>query len=425
MKLDTPINPNYAATVVTIQKVTKLKSNKKLGKQACDNVVAVNLLGYQAITGSDVKPGDRGLLFTTETQLSNMYLHVNNLFRDPTLNIDKTKKGYFEKNGRIRAQKFRGHVSNALFMPLSSVADFSVKPEDLVDGDTFDYLNGIEVCRKYIPFVNEQKNTSKAQTRKSRVDLKHLPEHFTTPNYFKVGETIDNKENVVVTQKIHGTSVRIAHTYVEVKHGLLSKLAAFFGVPVKHYEMDYVFGSRKVVKDPNNPDQVHYYANDVWTQEGKNYVGVIPQNFVVYAEIAGRLSNGEEIQKDYSYGLNNAKVYVYRVVTINEQGYTVDLAWDQVKEFCEAHGMLHVPELWRGTMKDFNKKSTLKKFIDVPLYKKFPQALPVGDGLVDEGVCVRVDRMTPVIMKAKSPIFYEHESKMLDEEVKDVEQQQS
>lgn len=425
MKLDTPINPNYAGTVVSVTAVTKLKSNKKFGKQACDNVVGVTFNGFQAIVGSETKVGDRGILFPTGTQLSELYLHVNNLYRDPTKNIDGTKKGYFESNGRIRAQKFRGHVSNALFMPLSSVSDYSVKAEDLKDGDVFDYLNGMPVCCKFVPFVNEPKLIQKAATRKSRVDLKHLPEHFTTPNYFKVGETIDNKENVIVTQKIHGTSVRIAHTYVEVKHGFLAKVASFFGVPVMRYKMDYVFGSRKVVKDANNPEQKHFYANDVWTQEGKQYIGVIPQNFVIYAEIAGKLSNGEPIQKGYTYGLNNAKVYVYRVVTINEQGYTVDLAWDQVKEFCEAHGMLTVPELWRGTMKDFNKKSNLKKFIDVALYKKFPQALPVEAGLVDEGVCVRVDRLTPVIMKAKSPIFYEYESKMLDEEAKDIEQQES
>ena len=424
MKLETT-NPNYCATVVTIKAVNKLKANKKAGTLACDNLLGTTINGFQAIVGNDTKVGDRGILFTVETQLSDLFCKTNNLYRHTELNLDVEKKGYMEDNGRIRAQKFRGHVSNALFMPLSSLFYYGVEDADLKDGDEFNSINGIEVCTKYVVPVKESNTYTRTPAKKTRVDLKHMPEHFTTPNYFKVGELIGEDENVVITQKIHGTSVRIANTYVERKLTLMDKIASFFGANVEKYEMDYVFGSRKVIKDANNPDQNHYYEHDVWSQEGKNYIGVIPENFIVYAEIAGKLSNGAEIQKDYSYGMQNAKVYVYRVVTINKQGLTVDLAWDQVKEFCEKYGMLHVPELARMTMKEFNKKSTQKKFIDKALYKKFPQALPVGDGLVDEGVCVRVDRMNPVIMKAKSPIFYEHETKMLDTQAVDVEAEQS
>lgn len=425
MKIEKPVNPNYCATVVTITKINKLTANKKKGTQACDNLVGVTINGFQAIVGNDTKVGDRGILFTTETQLSDLFCKTNNLYRHSELNLDKDKKGYMEDNGRIRAQKFRGHVSNALFMPIGSLFYFGVEDADLTDGQEFDKVNDIMVCCKYVVPVNQSSTYKPTEAKKTRVDIKHMPEHFTTPNYFKVGEVIGADEDIIVTQKIHGTSVRIANTYVERKLTLMDKVAKFFGANVEQYEMDYVFGSRKVVKDPNNPDQKHYYEHDVWTQEGKNYIGVIPENFVVYAEIAGKLSNGAEIQKDYSYGMQNAKVYVYRVVTINKQGLTVDLAWDQVKEFCETYGMLHVPELARMTMKEFNKKSNLKKFIDKALYKKFPQALPVGDGLVDEGVCVRVDRMNPVIMKAKSPIFYEHETKVLDSGEVDTESSQS
>jgi hypothetical protein len=45
------------------------------------------------------------------------------------------------------------------------------------------------------------------------------------------------------------------------------------------------------------------------------------------------------------------------------------------------------------------------------------RALPVGKtpkGLVDEGVCVRWDGLQPLILKAKSPVFLGHETKLLD-----------
>jgi hypothetical protein len=51
--------------------------------------------------------------------------------------------------------------------------------------------------------------------------------------------------------------------------------------------------------------------------------------------------------------------------------------------------------------------------------------LSLGENnLVDEGIVVRIDRRTPYCMKAKSPIFLEHETKLLDEEVTDIEADQ-
>lgn len=419
MQLNKPVNANYCATVVRVSKINKLKG--------CDNVVGVPFFGFQAITSKDTKVGDLGVVFPVETQLSQQYSHFNNLYRHADLNEDKGKKGYLDDNCRIRAQKFRGHTSNALFMPLESLSTFGVDIADFKEGDEFDELNGVSVCNKYVVYTPEMKAQAKAIRKDSRVDSIHLPEHFATDNFYKVSGQLSNDEQVIVTQKLHGTSVRIAHTYVSRKLTLVERVAKFFGAKVVEQEHDYVFGSRKVIKDANNPDQVHYYDHDIWSQEGKNYVGIIPENFIVYAEIVGKLSNGQPIQQDYNYGMNNAKVYVYRVCTINSKGQTVDLTWDQVKAFCDLNGMLTVPELWRGTLGEFKLKRNLKKFIDKRLADKFEQALPVSEGLVDEGVCVRVEgtRLTPYIMKAKSPLFFEHETAMLDARATDIEAEAS
>ena len=45
---------------------------------------------------------------------------------------------------------------------------------------------------------------------------------------------------------------------------------------INKYVYDYVFGSRKVIKDPNNPDQNHFYGEDVYTREGKKLEGLLP-----------------------------------------------------------------------------------------------------------------------------------------------------
>ena len=114
MKLIPPANPNYAATVIRVKNLVPLAN--------CDNVVGLPLMGMQAIVGKDTKVDDLGILFPTEVQLSEEYLRFNNLYRHTELNADpNAKAGYFEYNGRVKSMKFRGHRSDAFFMPLESL----------------------------------------------------------------------------------------------------------------------------------------------------------------------------------------------------------------------------------------------------------------------------------------------------------------
>src|SRR4051794_7797380 len=114
MKLEAPENENYAAVVVSITRTVPLEN--------CDNVVGTPLLGFQAIVGKDTQVGDLGIVFPAEVQLSNDYASRNNLHRHGHLNASPEVKGYLEDNGRVKALKFRGHRSDCLFMPLSSLA---------------------------------------------------------------------------------------------------------------------------------------------------------------------------------------------------------------------------------------------------------------------------------------------------------------
>ena len=91
-----------------------------------------------------------------------------------------------------------------------------------------------------------------------------------------------------------------------------------------------------------------------------------------------------------------------------------------VKEFCKDRGLKHVPELGRMSARHF--KAYVEDYLDISFnefgYKDCP---PVAPKLVDEGVCVRVDGLSPYILKAKSPVFLQHETKLLDKGVEDME----
>jgi len=142
MKLKKPVNQNYCATVIEIKNIIELDD--------CDNVVHTNIMGNLVITSKDTNIGDIGLYFPVETQLSDVYCSVNNLYRHSEKNSDPDKKGYMEDNRRIRCVKFRGHESQGLFMPIESISEFLDEGDKLVLGNEFDELNGYSICNKYV-----------------------------------------------------------------------------------------------------------------------------------------------------------------------------------------------------------------------------------------------------------------------------------
>ena len=156
MKINKPKNSNYAAVVIEIKTLVQL--------EGCDFVQAAIIFGNQVIVSKDIKVGDIGLYFPLECQLSHEFVSNNNLYRHPELNVDQNKKGYFDDNRRIKCVKFRGHKSEGLYMPLSSLEFIVFKQSEekfpklswipselgIVLGLEFDELNGIEICKKYI-----------------------------------------------------------------------------------------------------------------------------------------------------------------------------------------------------------------------------------------------------------------------------------
>ena len=433
MKLEKPVNENYAAVVVEVKALRELEN--------CDNVQGLSVFGLQAIVDKSVKVGDLGLFFPAETQLSEEFAKMNNLHRHTDRNADPNEKGYFEDNRRVKALKFRGHASNAFFIPLESL-DYLNKVKGVVDpreffkaGDTFDKIGDHEICKKYVlkePGVNRGPSA-----KVKRVDLKVFPVHIDTDNYWRNADKIPGDAEVVVTQKLHGTSGRWGKVPVTQDLTWLEKIARKLGVRVADKQTQLVAGSRMVVKSIDGEleeGKNHFYLTDLWSEWGKTLHDLIPDNFIVYGELVGWTSDSTPIQKNYTYDLEPGKseLYVYRVAVVTEAGRTVDLSWSQVKEFCFETGLKHVPEIRRIHHKDFDvdlyidsvlyedwSDNEAGSFADVPIRLSDPKT-------VDEGVVVRYDGPQGVyLLKAKSPIFLAHETKMLDEEAVDIEAEEA
>ena len=190
MKLEPPVNENYAATIVA------LKGIRDVG---LDTLNAVTLMNYQALIGKDHPEGTLGVLFTAETRLSEEFCRKNNLHRHGHLNDDPGVTGFMEDNRRVRAVKFAGQRSDAFWLPLESLAYTGVKVSEFSVGDTFDHLKGRQICQKHkVP--RPQKDALGHTLPESRVGEKHFPVHFDTPNYFRNNHLISDDTDIVVTQ---------------------------------------------------------------------------------------------------------------------------------------------------------------------------------------------------------------------------------
>ncbi len=73
--------------------------------------------GFPIVVRRDqVKEGDIMVYVANECELNPTFCKKNNLFEDSSLNEDDTKKGYFNKYGRVRIVKLRGQASMVIFL---------------------------------------------------------------------------------------------------------------------------------------------------------------------------------------------------------------------------------------------------------------------------------------------------------------------
>jgi hypothetical protein len=351
---------------------------------------------------------------------------MNNLYRDSKLNSDKDKAGYIEDSGRVKSLKLRGNTSTALFMPLSCFAYLGVNPEDFKEGDTFTHIDGREICRKYVIKVNQSRtNKVKGQTVKRKlVDENIFKRHIETEHFLRNLKQFKDDDTIIVTEKIHSTSGRFANLRIERKLSRLETVLKWLGVKIDNTEYRYICGSRQVVKEDGSEQS--FYQTNVWHNEMEKIKLCIPKDTVIYGEIVGW--DGEKpLQKNYTYRLpiGSTVLYVYRIASVNPDGFMVDWSWSQIKTFCNNTGIKYCPEIFVGKFKDFDYTVFENKKFREDL--GLTQCLPLDDDApCSEGLVIRLEgNNIPYLTKYKSPDFYLHEGVIISSGIVDTESQES
>ncbi len=419
MKLEVT-NKNYNAIVVKINNLIEL--------DWCDNVLWFPIYWIQAIVSKDTKIWDIWILFWTEVSLSNEYCKNNNLYRNSENNLLIESKWYLNDTWRVKAVKFRWHKSSALFMPTKSLAYLNIPYDELKEWDSFNEINWIEICKKYIPEnkTSKQLNTNKTKwinKKFEKITNKTLPEHIDTDNYFRNTHRYNSEDRIVVTQKLHWSSWRFWNciSNIELKRyeKLLSKIV---NINSKQYESFYA--SRRVIKNGmiiNNNN--NYYKEDIWKKINERIKWLIPQDWIIYWEIIWR-SWDKPIQKWYTYDLNKWEIelYVYRISIVNQQWIFWDLSWDAIKEFCHLNGFKYTPELWTWLYKDFD----IENFMDKKYKEIWYSCIWLSDWCpCDEWIVIRKEWIIPYLTKAKCNTFLQYESKQIDSWEIDIESWES
>lgn len=443
-----------------------------------DRLQIATVFGNDVVVGLDVQIGQLMVYFPTDGQLGEEYCKVNDLVRRKDENGNPAG-GYLDPDKRnIKAIKLRGEKSDGMLAPLTSLANFTTI-SDLKEGDTITTLNGVEICKKYIPrrrtggtwvgSTHKKAKANHAPTFYEHVDTAQLAYNL---NQFKSGDIVE------LTLKMHGTSGRTGYLPIirQAKRTIWDKIRRR---PGKTYtEYDYVTGTRRVVLDSKH-DGGYYDDNSFRHAMAKKFEGKLRKGEVVYYEIVGFVNantpimssvknskiKDKEFTKQYgeetvfSYGCertgdfepayngDNAtnyvpprcEVYVYRMTMVNEDGDVVEMSPDQMRIRCEQMGVKYVPVFERFIIPENPGEVLTDKagetdygvcsageFVLRKVEKYFDGPDPIGKTHVREGVVARiVNRPDIAVYKHKNFSFKVLEGIIKDEaETPDMEEAQ-
>jgi hypothetical protein len=416
-----------------------------------DRVLLATCLGNQVVVGLNSQEGDLGIYFPSDGQLSNEFCTANSLYREASLNRDKDQTGMFDTNRRVRAQKFRGEISDGFWLPLDCLKFISSDIKSLCEGDEFVEFKGTPVCNKYVNQATlraaSQTQGKKAKKAKTSVMFK---EHFDTEHFGKnVFKFEDIDHRIVITEKLHGTSGRIGFVQVDRTPALIEKIASFFGAKIQKHEWKYLNGTRRVVIEESSGSQFH--DPTIRDKASKLFEGKLRKGETVFFEIVGYEPSGQPIMpkvstkglndkaftkkygEDFVYAYGNApresSVFVYRISMTNEDGQSYDLSWEDVKTRCTEMNVSYVPELNSFALGQLQGDSSGRDLQD--LLVKIVEDVAKGPSVLDEthireGVCVRIDQFgfAPKVFKHKSFEFKVLEGIIKDAGIVDEEEAQ-
>lgn len=336
-----------------------------------DRLQCVSVLGNNVITGLDAKEGALYVYFPLECTINKDYLAWSNSFADSVLNRDTLKKGFFDKNGRVKAIKLRGEKSEGYIVPVKDINDWAssgsffgkqvITVKD-VDQD-FDTIGGTLFCEKYVNqnAIDEAARLERAnkirgkKARESKIIEGQYHLAADTENLKRNINKIDPNDWITISYKMHGCNTSLGKVLCKKPLKWYEKLLKKIGINIVDTHYDLVWASRRVVKNAFADKQAaHYYDLDVWGLIADKYKDSIHEGITLHGEIVNQLPNGKWVQKDYDYGYSEGvpELYIYRIFYTNPKGKVFEFNTKQIEQYCLLNNLKVVPIFYDGPAKD-------------------------------------------------------------------------
>ncbi len=333
--------------LVEVQRISRVVNHPN-----ADRLDIVSVLGWHCVASKySLKVGDLVVYFPVDTLLPEAV-------QQTLQGESKVKVG-----SRIKTVKIRGVFSQGMVVP---IRDFPSLGITKVGTDVSELLG----CTKHDPDANLPKtmsfqgNTVKQQKR--NVD-KQFPKYSSFTHLARCGFLFDDNDDVVVTEKLHGTSARFGWV---PREGKLSRaigwIKGLFGRPDKG---TFYVGSRNVnFAQGKAAEQKTFYSTNVYLRiaEDLKLADKLEKGDVVYGEIVG-----PGIQKGWVY-TPELSFHVYDVMQNGQF-----LSDGDLDHWCAYMGLNRVPVLHRCKFSEFHPEDYSQS--------KFPDT-------ICEGVVVRTSQ---------------------------------
>lgn len=445
-------NVNYLAKIVKIENFHK-HSDPEVTKLKCCCID-----GFNIITGIDSEPG-LYVYFPTACCINPKFLSYANLYRHGELNVDQTKTGMFDDNGRVKAIRLRGELSEGFIIPIvvlenwvMSTVNVELKVEEGTEFDSIEHDGKtFWVNKKYIPKNTRTSgapgsgNSGKGKQPKGldKIIENQFRFHYDTVLIKKCPHVLHPSDLISITSKVHGTSGISAYVLCKQELNWKQKIARWLtGEEFDKY--DYLYSSRSVIKNQyyNKSVQGGFYGVDVWKYADDIVRPCLSKGMTAYYEIIGFLPNGGYIQKNYDYGClppvgdeaytygKHFKVQIYRVTITDVSGKVHEFSAREVQLWAQMVGLVPVEQYYYGYAKDlypdldpsehWNENFLSKLANDKNFYMECNS--PTCDNKVPhEGIVIKIENMKSEAFKLKCFKFLDGEGKALDKGEVDIE----
>jgi len=384
-----------------------------------DRLEIAVVANHRVVVGKgDYQNGDLVLFFPEGGQLSHAVCHENNLYREGKgINKNPEIVGYISDRRRIRSMKLRGIESNGLVLGFQAFAFTGADLGAIKEGQLVNELNGQQICCKYVtPATQRAISKAKRAALKRPKDPSMFKQHYQTPKLRYSIDRIPDGARITITRKLHGTSGRTGYCRVGTERALpfwqsvLNRLGASY-TPKVDYAYKYISGSRRVTFHNIEDTSDSYRITAHQLIEGKLKKGETAYYEILHTDPTGTALFTHAIPEakdkaskamrkrygstmNYTYGVLDTDIYLYRMTMTNEDGVSMDYSPSQLARRANEMAIQVVPFVGEYTHINGQIINTLTGEADILSDKcaRLSQGASALDSRhITEGIVVRVE----------------------------------